>query len=272
MNEFFAREIAPPKLPITYASRDLPAVVRLQEWLVVRGYKVWRNDVNAPGIDGDYGDGTHAGVLAFAKAHELAPVVDSMFWGKLTEPMRAAASYTPTAPSLGAAAAEVAEVYLAARPREARFQLPFGLRGLDNSGPWVRSCMAPFASWPAPWCMGFMRPLLIQAANATKVNLPFAIDGPGVLPLYVPSIVAQARKRGRFVEGVSRTSVGPGSLMFLRGIVNGSPSHTHVGMVVKDNGDTVTTIEGNTNNDGSSNGWLVLKMVRRRNGIDFGAI
>ncbi len=273
MHEFFLREVTPPKLPIPYASPDLAAVVRLQEWLVVRGIKIWSNDSNAPGIDGDFGPGTLAGVKAFALAQGLNPIVDAAFWAKLVEPMRAAADYVPPAPQLGPAAALTAEMYLAQRPREARFQVPsYGLRGLDNSGPWVRAVMAPFLMIPGPWCMGFMRPLLQQASQATKINLPFRLDGPGVLPLYVPSIVEQAKKAGRFVSGPSRMSVGPGSLMFLRGIVNGMPSHTHVGMVIQDQGDKVITIEGNTNNDGSSNGWLVLKMSRGRGGIDFGMI
>lgn len=269
MNQFFERETAPPTLPLLPGHPDLAGVVRLQEHLVCQGFKIWSDDNNAPGIDGDYGPGTQAGVAAFAAREKIPALVDLVFWERLVRPMRDAASFVPSAPALGPAVAQVAMAHVAQRPREARVMVNGVLRGFDNSGPWTRAYLAPFFSYPQPWCMGGVRAWILQALAANPAfKMPFAIDGPGILPLYVPSIVEQARKAGRFITGAGGVGVGPGSLMFLRH----EGDHSHVGVVLADHGSELITAEANTSSDGSSNGWLVQQLKRPRWLLDFGAI
>src|SRR5690242_654381 len=90
----FNVEIAPPVLPITGASPD-GDVLRLQEWLVVRGFSVGENPAAAPGsaaaigIDGDLGPATQAGCATFAAAAGLPnATVDAAFWQALAGDMR----------------------------------------------------------------------------------------------------------------------------------------------------------------------------------------
>ena len=111
-------ELDAPALPIVHARNDRAGVVRLQEWLVTRGYRIWVDPRNAPAIDGDYGDGTRAGVEAFARDNGLAPIVDDRFWLRLTSPMLAASSFRPTSRELGAAIVQVAQAHLLQQPRK----------------------------------------------------------------------------------------------------------------------------------------------------------
>ena len=58
-------------------------------------------------------------------------------------------------------------------------------------------------------------------------------------------------------------------MFFLRG---GPYGYLHVGIVEQAHSDgTMTTIEGNTNHDGSANGYEVCRRVRRIETCDFGA-
>lgn len=85
--------------------------------------------------------------------------------------------------------------------------------------------------------------------------LPFPLDGNGIAPLYVPSIVESARRNNHLVAGF--TPVPPGSFFFVRGILNGLQSHIHVDVTIsamRPDG-RFDAIEGNTKLDGSQNGW-----------------
>lgn len=264
-------ELAAPALPIARGSHDTAAVVRLQEWLVTRGYRIWLDPKNAPAIDGDFGPGTQAGVEAFAKDNAIAPLVDERFWLRLTSPMLAASSFRPTARELGAAIVQVAQAHLLQQPREARAIVDGRLVGADNSGPWVRAYLGP--SVPAPWCQGFVNRVRDQAASALGVALEVPSTVGGQYSLWVPNFVAACRSKGRLVSGRSLSgAVAPGSMFFVPGTINGQASHIHVGIVVEDRGAEIVTVEGNTADDGSANGWLVLRRHRPKAACDYGLV
>lgn len=267
----FDIEFAPPALPIGHSSTDYAAVIRLQEWLVTRGYRIWVDPKNAPAIDGDFGPGTQAGVEAFAKANFIEPVVDYRFWLRLTGPMLAASSFRPTARELGAAIVQVAEAHLLQKPREARAIVDGRLVGADNAGPWPRAYLGP--SPPAPWCQGWANRIRDQAAAALGVALEVPSTIGGQYSLWVPNFVAACRGRGKLRQGAYLAEpVPPGSMFFVPGAIGGQASHVHVGIVAEFNGATVATIEGNTNDDGSANGWLVCRRTRRTASLDFGVL
>jgi hypothetical protein len=88
--------------------------------------------------------------------------------------------------------------------------------------------------------------------------------------LYVPRMVTEARVRGRFVRGDDgRADPSPGSMFFLRG---GAHGYSHVGIVVRRQGDVIETIEGNTSDDGSPNGYEVARRFRRVSSCDYGVL
>ncbi|CAB4168044.1 hypothetical protein UFOVP860_91 [uncultured Caudovirales phage] len=264
-------EIAAPVLPISRGSRDAAAVVRLQEWLVTRGYRIWLDPRDAPAIDGDFGLGTQAGVEAFAKDNAIAPLVDERFWLRLTSPMLAASSFRPTARELGAAIVQVAQAHLLQQPREARAIVDGRLVGADNSGPWPRAYLGP--STPAPWCQGFVNRVRDQAAAALGVALEVPSTFGGQYSLWVPNFVAACRSKCKFRTGHDLAApVPPGSMFFVPGVIGGQASHIHVGIVTEFNGASFKTAEGNTANDGSANGWLALKRDRSTAACDFGVL
>ena len=264
-------ELSAPTLPLRQAGADRTGVVRLQEWLVTRGYRIWADPRNAPAIDGDFGPGTQAGVEAFARDNGLAPVVDDRFWLRLTSPMLAASSFRPTSRELGAAIVQVAQAHLLQQPREARAIVDGRLVGVDNTGPWPRAYLGP--SLPAPWCQGFVNRIRDQAAAALGVTLEVPSTVGGQFSLWVPNFVEAHRRLGKLRHGNSLAGpVAPGSMFFGPGYVGGQASHIHVGIVAEFNGASVVTVEGNTNDDGSANGWLVCKRARATAALDFGVL
>jgi len=58
-------------------------------------------------------------------------------------------------------------------------------------------------------------------------------------------------------------------MFFLRG---GPHSYSHVGIVVRRQGDVIETIEGNTNDDGSPNGYEVARRIRHVSSCDYGVL
>lgn len=247
------------------------SVLRLQEWLVTRGYRIWVDPRNAPAIDGDLGPGTQAGVEAFARDNGIAPVVDERFWLRLTSPMLAASSFRPTSRDLGSAIVQVAAAHLLQEAREARAIVNGRLVGADNSGPWPRAYLGPSA--PAPWCQGFVNRVRDQAAAALGVALEVPSTVGGQYSLWVPNFVAACRGRGKLRSGRNLAGpVPPGSMFFVPGAIGGQASHIHVGIVAEFNGASVATIEGNTNDDGSANGWLVCRRTRSTASLDFGVL
>jgi hypothetical protein len=274
----FNTEITAPSLPIAPAS-DPRDVIRLQEWLVVHKINVGSNPATpsgspaAAGIDGGFGSGTQAGCDAFAAANGLASgAVDAAFWQKLTGGMAAAFSHRSAKADISSAVVDTAEIHLAQKPLEARRQAGSQLLGKDNSGPWVRAyCLGQSVEW----CQGAASQWVKQAFAALGQPLPFPLDPPQVLPLFVPSVVTSARNKGRLVLGTSAAPVPPGSFFFVKGMLNGSPSHLHVGVTasaIRPDG-TFDSIEGNTNAGGSAAGVEVCKRTSRtRASCDFGIL
>ncbi len=70
------------------------------------------------------------------------------------------------------------------------------------------------------------------------------------------ALAASAKAKGRFV---SRDESGPGSFFLVR---NTPTDWTHTGIVVSAGGETFKTIEGNTNDDGSREGFEVCARTR----------
>jgi hypothetical protein len=80
-------------------------------------------------------------------------------------------------------------------------------------------------------------------------------------------IATEAKREGRFIaEGSAPGKVKPGNLFLVR---RTTTDWTHVGIVVGANGETFQTIEGNTNDEGSRNGYEVCARTRSYGGRDF---
>jgi hypothetical protein len=81
-------------------------------------------------------------------------------------------------------------------------------------------------------------------------------------------LAAQAKAAGKFVAGrdLAGETVPAGSLFLVR---NTDTDWTHVGIVEASDPLQITTIEGNTNDDGSREGYEVCRRKRGYTGKDF---
>lgn len=263
----YLEEIRAPALPLQQGSPNRVAVKRVQEWLTLHGF--------ATGIDSDFGPATRAALAAFQRHKGILReppdgnegIVDAATWGALVAPMVNAEVLLPGIEPFGDAVCRIARAHLAARAREV---------GGDNRGPWVelygrgidQDDVAFF-----PWCQVFANHLYFKAARELKVPLPFRLtDENGNQSAYVPWVVNSARAAGRFVPRTTALQIPAGSMFFVPGIIDGKPSHIHVGIVTADNGETIQTIEGNTAQDGGSNGFQVAARFRPKAKCDYGVV
>lgn len=231
-----------------YRRGDRGNKVRLiQEWLTLDGFAV------VP--DGKFGPATETAVSAFQTRRQLAVsgVVNAGTFAALVEPMQATLQSQPEKPSLGTAVVAYAKQHLKARPREV---------GGENRGPWVRLYMDGNEGAEFRWCAGFACFVLNQACTTQGVPLPIT---PSVS---CDSLAASAKIKGLFVgeAAATPTLIRPGSLFLSR---RTSEDWTHVGIVVLVSDETFSTIEGNTNDEGSAEGYEVCSRTRGYGSKDF---
>lgn len=126
----------------------------------------------------------------------------------------------------------------------------------NNGGPEVKRYLkAVGLSVGYPWCMAFVYWCVDQAAQKLQLANPLIITG-GVLRQWNESNL-------RKVPAKASGPVQPGDIFIMD--FGGGIGHT--GFVVSINGSIVNTIEGNTNNDGSREGYEVAYKQRSLSAI-----
>jgi peptidoglycan hydrolase-like protein with peptidoglycan-binding domain len=221
----------------------------IQGWLSLRGFKLV--------VDGGYGEATARQVRAFQKAQGL-PVtgaVDDETYARLVQPMVAALS--PIAPdgTLGSLVVAYARQHLVQHPQEV---------GGENRGPWVRLYTDGREGADFPWCAGFVTFVLEQACRAAGVPMP--------LPKTLACDEIQACADARFLsrpKPSQRKRITPGSVFLRPNPPGRKPRYAHTGIVVQADADTFKSIEGNTNDEGSAEGFEVCARVHGYRGLDF---
>lgn len=229
------------------------AVRLVQEWLNLRGQRV--------AIDGDYGPATAAAVRAFQRGARLKAdgVVGPKTYAALLAPL-----YQVLAP-LPAGRRSFAELTLAYARRHLA-QHPLEIGG-QNRGPWVRLYMQGEEGNEWAWCAGFVSFVMQQAAESLGVPMPIAGS------VSCDTLAAQARDAERFVaeselkRGTVKTADLPVASVFL--VRRTSSDWTHAGLVSAYASETFATIEGNTNDQGSREGYEVCARTRGYAGKDF---
>lgn len=215
----------------------------VQEWLSLHNEGV--------AIDGDFGSATETAVKEFQAKVRLPEtgVVDSSTFKQLIAPMTKTLVEIPIdGRSLGELVLAYAQQHLKQHPREI---------GGQNCGPWVRLYMDGNEGQAWAWCAGFTCFCLKQACDTLKQKLPithsFSCD----------ELAAFAKAKGRLV---GKNAIGPGSFFLVR---RTSTDWTHTGIVVSLGDETFKTIEGNTNDNSSREGYEVCGRTRSYAKIDF---
>ncbi len=213
-----------------------------QEWLSFHGF--------GTSIDGAFGPATEAVVKAFQKKSGIdqSGFVNVATQDALLAPMVAVhKEIEPKSRSLSSLFVEYARQHLKQHPIEI---------GGENSGPWVRLYMGGNEGRSWPWCAGFATWVLRQAAQSAGVSSPhpyaYGCD----------FLAVKGQNSGTFVKvrNASHFSlVKPGYLFLIR---RTDWDWTHIGIVESVDGDTMKTIEGNTNDAGSREGFEVCRRTR----------
>lgn len=224
------------------------AVRRIQEWLVLNGQAV--------ATDGAFGPATEAAVERFQELTGLKAdgVVRRDTFDALVAPMRDALNPLTRQPRrLGACIVAHARQHLRQHPREV---------GGENAGPWVRLYMDGHEGPEWRWCAGFATFVLQQACATLDRPLPMPAS------FSCDVLATNARARDLLVPGGGERPDGviPGSLFLVR---RTSTDWVHVGIVLQANEESMRTVEGNTNDSGSPDGFEVCERTRNYAGKDF---
>jgi len=206
----------------------------MQEWICLAGVAI--------DIDGMLGPQTSK---ALHKLDYVYPPRRAL-WRRLTLPMRlvlhvdglSVADWTGVRNPV----VTVAGQHLASSPREL---------GRQNLGPWVRLYTGGHEGPEYPWCAAFATYVVHQAAfltgRAALVPRTLSCD------VIASSAALSATPK---VGGI-----------FLRRRAAGD--WDHCGLVTRVDGGSVATIEGNTNDEGSRDGYEVCRRMRPIVGLDF---
>lgn len=222
-------------------------VKRVQEWLTL-------NDI-AVAPDGAFGPATERAVREFQQRKRLSVdgAVGAKTFARLVQPMSYAVSEIRPRRSLGDTVVAYAKRHLRQHPREI---------GGQNRGPWVRLYMNGHEGDEWPWCAGFVCFVLRQACAAHDLSPPFKST------FSCDVLAYEARRSGLFVAGkeVDWETLGAGSIFLNRRTGN---DWTHTGFVMEAFHDAITTVEGNTNDEGSREGYEVCRRTRGYGDKDF---
>jgi len=236
------------------ASNTSKDVIKVQSWLNLYAM-VHPSAGTATGIDGDFGPATEAAVKSFQKAKSLPQtgIVDAALFTVLSQPMLNAFTTQVAGNDLRTLVVNTAMQHLSNDP----FELT--IKGQSNSGPWVRSYMDGIEGTPWFWCMGFVQTILDQAASRigkdfrTLMPLSYSCDTVATSGIHKGILSRYSVVRN------NPTLVKPGDIFLLQ---QSTFDWVHTGIITAVSGDLFETVEGNTNNDGSSNGNGVYKRIR----------
>jgi len=221
----------------------------IQEWLCLHGFHIY--------IDGDFGPATDSAVRQFQrrKGLKIDGIVGRKTFARLILPMTfALAPIAGDKKSLGQIVIAYAEQHLRQHPREV---------GGQNKGPWIRLYMEGNEGPAFPWCTGFVCFILKQACESLSIPFPIKTS------VSCDSLAASAKEKGIFLkesEIVNKTQITPGSFFLTR---KTPTDWVHTGIVIRAEGEVFHTIEGNTNDNGSREGYEVCKRIRGYKNKDF---
>lgn len=229
-------------------------VMKIQSWLSL--FSMTNHGAGtATGIDGGFGSATEQAVINYQRAKGIAQsgIVDQQVFNLLCEPMKNAFEGTLLGTGLRQLVVNTAYNHANQNP----FELIINRQA--NSGPWVRAYMDGNEGEIWLWCMGFVQTIIDQAASMLGKNFKtlmpptFSCDTVGITGL-------QKGLLTRFSEVRNNPgNVKPGDIF----LVQKTPHDwTHTGIITAIGDSIFETVEGNTNDGGSRNGFAAVKRIR----------
>jgi len=198
-------------------------------------------------IDGDFGPATEHGVILFQRDKNLPEtgIVDDVTNNNLMYPLNFIKDVQPFNGTLNEAIVFIARKHLQVHPIEI---------GGQNRGPFVRFYMRGSEGVNYPWCAGFTSTIILQAFTAINKNLSnFKYQMSTNLML----------QDAKTYKTLCKTP-NPGGILLIQKEENPSQV-SHAGIVTSydANKGIIETIEGNTNDEGSREGYEVCARIRQ---------
>lgn len=228
-------------------------VRRIQEWLNLWGFGL--------AIDGDFGKVTKRRVEQFQEEQGLrvSGIVNTSTFEALVSPLsQTLEPISAKEHTFSSLAYKYAQAHLKQSPREV---------GGQNCGPWVRLYMKGNEGTDWPWCAGFVSFVLQQTAEALQMKAPIAGS------FSCDTLAAQAKTAGIFIQesninnGVEAFDGMSDTCIFL--VRRTATDWMHAGFATEFDEVSFDTIEGNTNDEGSREGFEVCSRVRGYSEKDF---
>lgn len=203
-------------------------------------------------LDGQYGPQTERAVKDFQELVALpqsGKVEPESTFPRLSQPMDEA-FHMHSEPYEEHPILHFAQQQLRQKPRELNNR---------NEGPWVRSYMDGNEGSPWAWCMGFVQTVLDQATSSMGKSFrdimpqSYSCDVVGNHGLTMKKLHRNKELRSGHYQPQ------PGDI-FLN--VRTAWDWVHTGFVTGTDGDWLLTIEGNTNDEGSREGFEVCRRMR----------
>lgn len=230
-------------------------VRKVQEWLNLWRFASPKWSMHV-GIDGDFDTETDNALRAFQKmaGQKEDGIVDAMMFEVLTNPLRWAFTRISHSTDLR----QLIVAYAAEHVQSVAVELSYGSAG--NRGPWVRSYMLGQDGEKYYWCMGFAQTILDLAFSTVGrkytdlMPVSGSCDAVGKRGLADGVLIRNSELAGRIAE------VKPGDLFLC--MKNPPDDWNHTGIITGVKGHLLFTIEGNTNDEGSNNGYEVCARSR----------
>lgn len=228
---------------------------KVQEWINLQE-RLNENWTIKVATDGTYNQQTKIAVGEFQKMKGITKdgIVGKQTFYELTAPLRNAMTKLEPKETFSKTFIAYAKQHLVQNPRELG----------QNEGPWVRSYMGGNEGRQWPWNVGFVQTVLDQACYTH--NFRFT----DILPLtYSNDVMGNyALEKNILRRNNSDYIPKPGDIFLM---VKSLDDWTHSGIVTAVEGEWIITIEGNTNDEGSREGYEVCKRKRnfKTRNIDF---
>jgi hypothetical protein len=225
---------------------------KIQEWLCLHKYHTQGFRVTVE-IDDWYGRATASAVKTFQelKGLETTGEVDNETWITLTAPMMRAFK------NISFGIESTIQDRLIAYMNQIVEEHPTELS--NNTGPWVRSFMKGKEGDWAAWCAGLVSTGLDLASSSMNKKMDKWVPWSWSTGSYKVNALASDHATYLDKTELTKGSISNGDLFL---VMNGTKPR-HIGIVIGNDNGVYSTLEGNTNDEGSREGYEACE--RRRN-------